>query len=911
MLRFTMILVVLVSLFALLALGCEDERPPYEMASPQPAFTVTSTLPLDQALNVPRKANIVFHFSRQIDETTVKQAVDFHRVKPEGGLTDVPAKVSAVGNNVYITPVAPLHPLSDFIVSVSDSVRSVTGETPELMDGQKTLAFSTGAFRAQNYARPEVIGVDPAPDAFLVPDSVTFHIYFSEPLDESRVRYGTTVKLQKADGELIAALALVRDSQIVIDPVADLDAAETYDLTVSGLSDRNGETMLNAYTAQYEVTDTDPRTIMPVIMCPTLGSKSTGECPGLSDPSKLTPSSFTGNPINSMVLDSTMLGNSIVYVSGRLVAEMGNPKINEGFVPLVIRKGQILYGRSIEARLGGQIGTGYETGDITITVLADANGIMAGSEFLFGVEGQEAALAFTLDAAMNTTDDDPSTNAMMAQALLGVQLVGTGYVSGGKLVMEASGFKQVNLQGEEVPVVMSIQMVTMDVADATIPADNAAPVLRSSTPEDFAMRVRLSERIVGNFDEPVDPASAYGNFYLQTLAGAKIAGSVKTLGSRVVFTPDLPLAPNTEYQIVASAGLADILGNAQTQSQSVRFRTGADEANEVEDNPPLLTTTSPGPYDYLGYPAHFPLLVCFNQLMDGNTIRPGETFRVIDLTDGNLPVRGTVYFRGTHFYFEPNALWNPGHHYRMLVSDQITNYDGLALDIDGDRVPGGTPEFNEVYIDFKAIEENGWVFLALKLDPIVDTDGSGYVEGNEVGTDINTFEMDFFLFHEPSYASGYMIAWLKGLEFTQYGVPYMDVIINDGTYLTATSVMASLTDPSNKGLFDPMGRITIDVTKTGSANIEEGSGGTANMDVKITTLFNMENEFFNDMINNNLTLNSTGAVSFSPDGRMVAEITGSVKVKAVFHVPILGWDIPLSIPTKLKLRAVGDAVTYF
>ena len=73
-------------------------------------------------------------------------------------------------------------------------------------------------------------------------------------------------------------------------------------------------------------------------------------------------------------------------------------------------------------------------------------------------------------------------------------------------------------------------------------------------------------------------------------------------------------------------------------------------------------------------------------------------------------------------------------------------------------------------IEFKAGPENKYVLLALKLDPLVDVNGSGYIDGNEIGADTNSIKMNvplLDLFQEPSYVGGHMISWIKGLEYNQ------------------------------------------------------------------------------------------------------------------------------------------------
>ena len=896
--------------------GCNDNDPEYQMQQPATPFALTSTIPLSQTIQFPRSGKIIFHFNQEIDGESLIGAVKFNRLNDDGSKSDVLFYTNAVGNNVFVRPRSLLYPSSNFEVTINDKVRSVDDQMPMISEGTGKVNFSTGAIRAQAFVRPKLIAVSPDPEVDFIPDSVSFRLYFSEPIDESSVTYPFKVKLVNDSQEIVPAKVFACEDKIVVDPETDLNAESTYSLVVEGIVDRNGETMEDDYSVEFNVVSTFPKSELPVIMCPTLGDKSPDECVISSDPANLLPSAYTGDLLNTMNIESTLLGRGTIYISGKLVTELGNPGIDENFVPITIRKGQKLYGKGIEALLGGQIETGYETGDIVLTLISDANGFLAGSNFIHGVEGAETALVLTMDVVVNTASQDPATNAMMTQSVLGVRLLGSAKAVGGKLFMEVAGFTEMKVQGETIPTTMAMLMVSMDKSDSTIKEDLDGPRVRSTTPIINESRVRLTQRIVANFDEPVDPESINANFSVQTTNGAVIAGTTKTLGAKAIFIPSEFLFPNTEYYIVLGAGIADLNGNIIGATDTVRFRTGTDEASELEDNPPLITTTHPGLYDQVDIPAQFPIIICFNQIMDESSIRLGDTFRVYDVTQQNSNVRGTIYFHGSYIVFEPNDLWEKGHTYSVSISDEITNIYGLALDLDADRFPGGTDDFFEFVIEFKAGSENKYVLLALKLDPLVDVNGSGYIDGNEIGADTNSIKMNvplLDLFQEPSYVGGHMISWIKGLEYNQNSAPYLAVDINDGTYMNGTSVNATIfkNKDAPDGLFEPMGRISIDVIETGSADITKGAGGKAQMNVSLKTLFNVENATFNEMLQNNLGLKTKGILTFSKDGRMVADISGSTLIRGNFDVPLVGWDIPLFIPTNINMRAVGEALPYY
>jgi hypothetical protein len=908
----------LLIMFALVCIliysGCDNDIQ-YENPTTLAGFKLASTNPLANTVNFPRTGKVIFHFNRPIDPASVKTAVEFVLLNADGTTSDVPKTVSAMGNNVYVRPKTFLTPDSEFQVTILPTVECILGRNPELDSAGRTITFSTGPLRAQALQRPQIAHFAPSIAEGFVPDATTLRVYFTEPIDESTVNYGSTVKLLKNQDELVRAMAFASGNQLVVDPESDLDPEATYTLSINSIYDRNGQSIPTPYSEDFQVTSTLPKSSLSVILCPTMGENSTSECPPVADPAALPPSNFSGDPINTMAIDSTLQGKEFIYVSGKLIAEIGSPAISEDFIPVTIRKGQKIFGSSIDINLGGQISTGYETGDIVITVLTDTNGFLAGSAFANAVEGEHVALNLTMDAVVNTKGDDPAVNALMSQMILGVQLIGSVTVVDGKMLMEVTGFTEMNLMGEVIPTTMSMLMVSMDKTETEIVPDETPPTLRSTTPLKSASLVRLAERIVVTYDEPIAPESVYENFFVDTESGTPIAGKIKVLGAKIIFEPESPLAPNTDHRINLGAGISDIVGNAVGYQYVGEFRTGPEESSDDETNPPLLTSVHPGFYDDLTIPAHFPVVVAFNQLIDPESVLLGETFHVLDESDGMAPVPGTLYFRGAWFVFEPNHLWQRNHQYRVVITDQITNTNGLALDVDQNRTPGGTPEYSENEITFTAGIENRYVFLNLGLEPTIDADGSGYVDGNEVGGEENTMKIYFFVFDDPCYVAGRMFAWVKGLAYDDKGMPFLDIDINDGTLLTTTSTEVQLFSPDeSKGvlsLFQPLGRGTIDVIQTGNADVTQKATGQAVMNIEMDVLFNMENQTMNEIVDNELTLTPKGVLSFSSDGRMLAAITGSVYVKGNVHVPILNWDIPLALPTLFNLQATSDSLLYY
>lgn len=919
--RIMLIVALNIFLVSMLA-GCGNDRSNQPVYPAQDnRFTLMSTIPLDQAAHVPPSGKVIFHFNRQIDEKSLRNAVAFVRVFEDGSTADIPVSISAVGKNIYVNPKEPLWSSSKFRVTLADEIRCVSGESYVNDENRRTIEFRTGQSRALATIKPEVVATKPDLSDDFIADTSTFRVYFSEPLSESATKYGGHIKLLKDGTENVPAMMFVYGDTVVIDPDIDLDAQTDYTLSITGVTDRNGERMEGTYQRDFQVTATyiqeksdsesntnSRRNTIPMTLCPTLGDYSSDDCAVSADPATLPPSPYTGDLSNTAVFNSKLLGYNTIYVSGELNIEVGDSTIDPDFLPIVIRKGQKLYGKSIETKIGGQIQTGHETGDIAFTLVSDASGMIAGSKLVFGIENKPAAFIISMDLAVNTESSFPSTNSMFTQPLLGIDFLGKTTVRNNKMKMQFTGFTEMKIQGETIPLVLNFSLFSSNRAVSEEKADTTPPRLRITTPALNDRRVPLTRQVVAYYDEPVDPESIRQFFFVQSDAGAEISGVVKTLGSKIVFTPNEYFSPNTDYKIIVEPGIADISRNATTKTEDYSFRTGADEASDSLDFPPLLTTTQPGPYENADLPANFPLVVCFNQAMDLNTIRLGDSFNVYDMNDGFTSVRGTIYHQGSYFIFEPNENWVPGHLYRMVITNDMTNLYGVPVSFKTFDTDG----LQEVSIDFRTTNRSEWVMLHMMLDPIVDTNGSGFVDGNETGNEDNKWKMHFFIFEDFSYPAGHLIFWLKGILYDDFGVPYMATDMMDGTFFTSTSVRVEIFSKkeSEKGLFDPMGMTFFDQLQVNPANIVQASSQRAKMNMQMSMKFNMENETFDEMIDNFIEFKPKGMLSFSKDGRIVSEISGSFYVRGAFDIPLIGWDLPLVIPTTLKWRAITTPLPY-
>ena len=70
-------------------------------------------------------------------------------------------------------------------------------------------------------------------DIYPATDMSALRIQFTEPLDESSLRYGETISLLNADGEPVPAQMYVQGHRVTVDPEEDLDPEQTYTISLT------------------------------------------------------------------------------------------------------------------------------------------------------------------------------------------------------------------------------------------------------------------------------------------------------------------------------------------------------------------------------------------------------------------------------------------------------------------------------------------------------------------------------------------------------------------------------------------------------------------------------------------------------------------------------------------------------
>lgn len=908
------LLIIAAALCWLAMLGCNGDynqtTPVYQNDLP---FTATYTYPTPNMREFPVTGSMIIHFNKDLHPDTGPDIVSLKRIEANDSLTDIPVNVAIAGGNLIITPSQSLLPMYRYELTISYDLRSIDNEKPAYSKDGLFLSFETLGEMPLDGVPMRVSSVMPDPDNDPCFDFNTFRVYFTEPVNRQSVVNGKTFILTDEAGNSVDGTIFARATQVVFDPFEDLKAGD-YTLTLTrGILDAGDEPLAEETSYTFHVKSSQPRKSLLMENCPTLGTESS--CEAVAMPENLPRSMLTGEYANSMLVDSLLLGPTRTYISGQLKTELGDPGASPSQIPLIIRKGQVLHATNIVSKLGGEIPTGLETGEITIHVLADSIGFLQASDVDTPVTGGPASVSLTLDAAITTTADD--ANMLMSQIILGTRLQGIAYVdpTTDHLELEIAGFAEFFIFGERIRTMMSLTMSDA-ITDLQAEPDTAPPVLRMTGPTPNETRVRLGNAIYLLFDEPVTPASATQAISLRAPNGGIVPMRyVFANGAKILLVPWEPLEPDSTYTIWVDPGLADINGNETITPLARTFTTGAIEWGE---EPPVIGTTSPGAGRDLAYFAgQMPIEVWFSQVMDRDSIVLGDSFDVLDLSaERSVPGTMLVFFNRIAFY--PNEPLIAGHTYRIVMTDDITNYAGVKLDLDRDHQPGGPDGFHERWIEFIALERNRWVPLRLMLSPVVDVNGSGTIDNTETipDQDTNVFHIKNPLIPDPSYAVGYMIAYVKGLAYNESGQPYIDIEMGQGISMISTSTQVDLSVifgllgmgdllEAKDGLFSPMGRIIIDLIEPGLAPSTESVHHTTALDVSMLAYFGVDNSYINNLLEHEVSLKASGDLTFSQEGLMVVDITGKMTLHLNLVIPLINITIPLPLPTTVNLRAVS------
>jgi len=682
------------------------------------------TYPYEGQLDVAPRAPVIVRFSEPVEV----DAGNFTLEGPDGPVTFTVEQVDG-GLSAVLSPDDALAVKSDYTLTLND-IRTENGEpslpgdalhftTRPALKGPLELRESTEDF--------QVLRVTPGDDVPFL-DFSSVNLLMSQPMDADSLVYGQSISLTQ-NGELVPATLLVEGRHITLDPRDGVDgqgepvdavkAGATLTLTINNtVRNLRGDT-LPAFTREFMPRDTTPRSTLVQEAAPAdtqLGCLDDGI-------SRTSP--ITGDGINCVPLIARLLGDSTASKQqGNVFAELAFAPNFPDKTPLRIPRGSLLKGDPLEVNIGGAVPAGFDSGEVTVTFLSDANGYLLPNPYSDD-PGAPKQLRVTMDVAFDTKTQ--KANGAFNQNLLQVELVGYAITNleTDRLVADAVGVVEPGVLGvENAYGVLSFHMesYTDQTSAPERPVDMSGPTLATSMPGDEVDKQRPGDPIILTFDEPLDPNSIEPGTSLTLTAGGVAEPFDYYLdGVNIVIQPEQPLRYGTEYVAGFTNGVTDVAGNPASPND-VSFALpkylGA-------GHPAIATTTYPGfpcaadktTWDIaagdhgqcrggegdddhmpvMPMPGQRPIVVQFSQTMLEDSIQVGETcdtgsFRVEKIAepgqapqgtvDGNSrtqyacldTVPGELEYAGRKITFTPDQPWEDGATYRYVLMSENQDF---------------------------------------------------------------------------------------------------------------------------------------------------------------------------------------------------------------------------------------------
>ncbi|MFP1682779.1 Ig-like domain-containing protein [Alloalcanivorax sp. C16-1] len=490
------------------------------------------SFPLQDQQEVPTPTPVVLRFSQSVSGMGLENDVV---LRHNGDAVPAQGRLADGGKSLILTPASKLDYHADYVVDLPDNVE---------INGAQDIRFSTRA--AEEGIKANVIADDTLDVMRTLPsggeqdpmmDFSTIRMQFTQPLDQQTVRYGqggnNTLRLVDGDDNVVPAWVVVDGPYLTVDPKEDLTPGETYRLVFenNGVQSTYGESFafangnrfrFNPASSLAEGTDPSERPQPLVQRITTPGDQGTGN--GLSP--------LTGEEINKIPVNAVLLGDSETTnmaatqqegdVLGDLAFLPRYPRVS----PLRIRRGTLLTGSSIDVKIGGEVEAGFDSGEVRVHFLSDANGYLIPN--IYDPEGPRMVRLF-MDVAMST--EDAIANGGVTQNITHLELIGTVSTDTG------AGVIDINAVGVVEPMILGLERgygtlsfqlqtyrdQTPQLVDQVRQQQNdtVAPELQSWTMGDNiltgdnkAVLAKPGDPIILNFDEPIEPGSIEGKVHV-------------------------------------------------------------------------------------------------------------------------------------------------------------------------------------------------------------------------------------------------------------------------------------------------------------------------------------------------------------------------------------------------------------
>ncbi|MBF1802568.1 Ig-like domain-containing protein [Alloalcanivorax profundimaris] len=583
-----------------------DSSSPSGSAGEASGTSLIYSFPLQDQQEVPTPTPVVLRFSESVEGQGIENSVV---LRLDGQAIDTESHFADGGRSLILTPTQKLQYHSEYMVDFPDD----TG-----IEGAQDIRFSTRA--AEEGIKANTITADTLDVTRAMPsggeqdpmmDFSTIRLQFTQPLDPQSLVYGqggdSTVRLLDRNDDLVPAWVVVDGPYLTVDPKEDLTPGQSYRLAFEdgAVQSIYGESFafpnsnrfrFNPSSSLAEGKGPDERPLPLVQRITTPEELQNDDDPDNNEGV----SPLTGEPINEIPVNAVLLGDAettnmaATQQEGDVLGDLAFLPDWPTVSPLRIRRGTLLTGSSIDVKIGGEVEAGFDSGEVRVHFLSDANGYLIPN--VYDPDGPRMVRLF-MDVAMTT--EDAIANGGVTQNITHLELVGTVSTDtdAGVIDINAVGVVEPMILGLERGYgTLSFQLQTYRdqteqlVADVRQQQTDTTPPMMQSwsmgndsiTGDEKAVLAKPGDPIIMNFDEPLEPGSVEGKVHVFDAADQEmdinyyVDGSAlviqlqetseETAAGTKVSQPGFQLSPaeNPNVYRVEVDGATDLAGNLAT-----------------------------------------------------------------------------------------------------------------------------------------------------------------------------------------------------------------------------------------------------------------------------------------------------------------------------------------------------------
>jgi len=649
------------------------------------------------------------------------------------GDENVPGTFHVANNIVTFTPSGSLSPGKTYTVIVKKTVTDLVGNQMKEFDG---WTFSTGI--KLDRLPPVVHRTVPASGATGVPLNTAISATFTKTLgttsfDKVQLRKGASTE------SIIGAVAYV-DQTLVFYPSNDLEPNTKYVLGVEGigldnraLRDFSGNTA-NSMSWSF-TTGTELDTSAPFLASVPSSDIVANDSVYVVFNEALDVATLDGNSFY-LEINGQKIHGKVKYFDKQIIFIPTAPLL-EGNYDIVART-------SIKDLAGNLLSDEYRQSVRVVTSQNDSEFDASASDLVLIPTRDSSIVSANSAISVTFTKEMLRPDSVHAQAITVTENNSLQLVAGEVSLVNGKGMKfapvsplknnqaytvsvsgVMDLAGNSLLNPIAWSFNTVNIPDIT------APVIETRSPIINAEQISTNQSVSIVFDEVLNATGIDEQaFSLTSMEGnIPVAGTVTHVNRSIVFTPSLPLTPQTAYVvIVKAASIVDLSGNELSDDISWQFTT----ALEADLTAPAVLLSNSYPLDQstnIGV-IGLTITVQFSEVINASSILQVGALQVS--MEGGAVLPGTVTVDGSKAIFTPEARLNYNESYQVVVNKNVADLAGNILgspvswvfstknDIDAPTIEAHLPSSNASDVKVSDIIINANFSEVMAVDTITD-----------------------------------------------------------------------------------------------------------------------------------------------------------------------------------------------